>query len=56
MQQANIQKSLLELKAYHELALEKINRMLDQSPKTEKVTNKMIAAALAKRKSHLIKK
>ena len=59
MQPSKLYKDLKDLKAYHELALETINRNLAQLelvPKREKVTSKMVAAAIAKRKSHLIKK
>jgi hypothetical protein len=58
MQDPTLIRDLFQLKAYHEAALETINRRLavmQRKPKIQAVSQKVVAQAIAKRKSKIIK-
>jgi hypothetical protein len=58
MQDPTLIRDLFQLKAYHEAALETINRRLavmQRKPKVQAVSQKVVAQAIAKRKSKIIK-
>jgi len=58
MQDPTLINDLLQLKAYHEAALETINRRvakMQKQPKAQPISSKIVAQAIAKRKAKIIR-
>lgn len=58
MQDPTLIRDLFQLKAYHEAALDTINKRLavmQKKPKAQAVSQKAVAQAIAKRKAKIIK-